>query len=63
MALLKGSIGKMVNGTSEDVADEEFRDGFSAHEVFALQGGVTYNDYILLPGAGGAWLAERRHAP
>lgn len=42
--------GKPQNGSAEDVTDKDFRDGYSGHEVFTKSGGVTYNDYILLPG-------------
>jgi len=44
------SLTKFKNGTADDVEDKDFRDGFSAHEIYCMQGGVTYNDYILLPG-------------
>ncbi|KAJ1633741.1 IMP dehydrogenase [Pavlovales sp. CCMP2436] len=35
---------------AEDVNDKDFRDGFSGHEIFTARGGVTYDDYIVLPG-------------
>jgi len=40
----------MKNGQSENMEDKDFRDGFCGHEVFTARGGVTFDDYIVLPG-------------
>jgi hypothetical protein len=43
-------LSQMKNGQTENMEDKDFRDGFSAHETFTARGGVTYDDYIVLPG-------------
>lgn len=39
-----------MNGLSMEAADDSLQDGLSAKELFARAEGLTYNDFLLLPG-------------
>lgn len=48
--MMTAKLSSMKNGQSEDMEDKDFRDGFCAHEIYTARGGVTFDDYIVLPG-------------
>jgi IMP dehydrogenase len=41
---------EMKNGQTEDPEDKDFRDGLCAHEALTHRGGITFDDFIVLPG-------------
>ncbi|PKL34737.1 MAG: IMP dehydrogenase, partial [Spirochaetae bacterium HGW-Spirochaetae-10] len=41
---------KLTDDTDFQINAEDLRDGFSAEEMFAGQTGLTYKDFIVLPG-------------
>jgi len=43
---MNGDMGKIMNSSG----DNEFDDGMSGRELFSNKDGLTYNDFIILPG-------------